>query len=103
MASKSDASEKSKRHGSAETAVRDGGLTALGKYEIKKKIGAGGMGAVYLATDVQLKRTVALKVLPKDKASNPTLKKRFKAEAQAAAHLKHRRAPFVQVPLLTEP
>ena len=62
---------------------------SLGKYSIQKKIGAGGMGAVFLATDTQLKRTVALKVLPKHKAENPTLVKRFKAEAQSAAHLKH--------------
>lgn len=64
-------------------------LKMLGKYQIEKKIGAGGMGAVYLARDTQLKRVVALKVLPKDKAENPTLVKRFKAEAQAAAQLRH--------------
>lgn len=64
-------------------------LKKVGKYEIVKKIGQGGMGAVFLAKDTQLKRQVALKVLPKDKAENPTLVKRFKAEAQAAAALKH--------------
>jgi eukaryotic-like serine/threonine-protein kinase len=64
-------------------------LKSLGKYQIKKRIGAGGMGAVYLALDSDLKRTVALKVLPREKADNATLVKRFKAEAQAAAHLKH--------------
>jgi serine/threonine protein kinase len=47
------------------------------------------MGAVYLAQDEQLKRQVALKVLPRDKAENPTLVRRFKSEAQAAAHLDH--------------
>ena len=61
----------------------------LGKYELRKKIGAGGMGAVYLALDTQLKRTVALKMLPREKAKNATLVKRFKAEAHAAAQLKH--------------
>ena len=61
----------------------------MGKYQLRKKIGAGGMGAVYLAVDKQLKRTVALKLLPRDKAGNPTLVKRFKAEAQAVAQLKH--------------
>jgi len=61
----------------------------IGKYEIQKKIGAGGMGAVYLALDPTLKRVCALKVLPRDKAANPTLVKRFKAEAQAAANLRH--------------
>lgn len=61
----------------------------IGKYEIQKKIGAGGMGAVYLAMDSTLRRTCALKVLPQDKASNPTLVKRFKAEARSAANLRH--------------
>jgi len=61
----------------------------IGKYVIEKRLGAGGMGAVYLAVDSTLKRQVALKVLPKDKAGNPTLVKRFKAEALAAAHLRH--------------
>ncbi len=61
----------------------------IGKYEIQKKIGAGGMGAVYLALDPMLNRVCALKVLPKDKARNPTLVRRFKAEAQAAANLRH--------------
>lgn len=64
-------------------------LKMLGKYQIEKRIGAGGMGTVYLARDMQLKRVVALKVLPRDKAQNPTLVKRFKAEAQAAAQLRH--------------
>src|SRR6266481_3085447 len=61
----------------------------IGKYEIQKKIGAGGMGAVYLALDPSLKRSCALKLLPQEKAKNPTLVRRFKAEAQAAAALRH--------------
>lgn len=64
-------------------------LKKIGKYEIQKKIGAGGMGAVYLASDTTLRRVCALKVLPQDKASNPTLVKRFKAEARSAANLRH--------------
>ena len=64
-------------------------LRKLGRYLIEKKVGAGGMGAVYRARDEQLKRTVALKVLPREKAKNPTLVKRFQSEAQAAAHLRH--------------
>ena len=65
------------------------GLRQLGRYTIIKKLGQGGMGTVFLATDTQLRRQVALKVLAKEKAENPTLVKRFKAEAQAAAALKH--------------
>ena len=61
----------------------------FGKYEVIKKIGSGGMGAVYLASDRDLKRTVALKILPPEKAENPTLVKRFKAEARSAAQLQH--------------
>ncbi|MBL4883226.1 MAG: serine/threonine protein kinase [Planctomycetaceae bacterium] len=61
----------------------------LGRYEIKKKLGSGGMGTVFLALDTDLNRLLALKVLPQDKAENPTLVKRFKAEAQAVAQLTH--------------
>ena len=65
------------------------GLSALGKYKIQRKVGSGGMGSVFLAVDQQLKRTVALKVLPKDKAANQTLVRRFKAEGQAGAQMEH--------------
>lgn len=65
------------------------GLKQIGRYAILKKLGQGGMGTVFLANDTQLRRQVALKVLPREKAENPTLVKRFKAEAQAAAQLKH--------------
>lgn len=61
----------------------------LGPYELKKKLGQGGMGAVYLAVDQNLKRQVALKILPREKAINPQLVKRFKAEAQNASQLTH--------------
>ena len=61
----------------------------MGKYTLVRKLGQGGMGSVFLATDTTLKRSVALKLLSPEKAENPTLKKRFQAEAQAAACLKH--------------
>ncbi len=61
----------------------------LGKYSIEKKLGQGGMGTVYLARDTQLKRLVAVKILPPDKAQNQVLVRRFEAEAQAAARLHH--------------
>lgn len=67
-----------------------GDLRTFGRYIIEKKLGEGGMGAVYRAVDSNLKRTVALKVLPRDKAKNDILVKRFQAEAQAAAQLRHK-------------
>src|SRR5437762_4492231 len=63
--------------------------TKLGRYEIRSKIGAGGMGEVYLAEDEQLHRKAALKVLPADVASNQDRMRRFKQEATAAAALNH--------------
>ncbi len=62
----------------------------LGKYALVKKLGEGGMGAVFLATDTQLKRQVALKILSKDAAKDTNAIKRFKSEAQAAALLQHK-------------
>jgi serine/threonine-protein kinase len=63
--------------------------TKLGRYEIRSKLGAGGMGEVYLAEDSQLRRRVALKILPGDLASNQDRMRRFIQEAQAAAALNH--------------
>ena len=63
--------------------------TRLGRYEIRSKIGAGGMGEVYLAQDTKLDRTVALKVLPAELASNRDRLRRFAQEAKAAAALNH--------------
>jgi serine/threonine protein kinase/Tol biopolymer transport system component len=63
--------------------------TQLGRYEIRLKIGAGGMGEVYLAEDTQLHRRVALKILPAEVAFNQDRMRRFNQEAQAAAALNH--------------
>src|SRR5438445_12354960 len=63
--------------------------TRLGRYEIRAKIGEGGMGEVYLAEDTRLHRKVALKVLPADLASNQDRMRRFEQEATAAAALNH--------------
>jgi serine/threonine protein kinase len=65
------------------------GGTKLGRYEIRSKIGAGGMGEVYLAQDTKLGRRVALKVLPAEVASNQDRMSRFVQEAKAAAALNH--------------
>ncbi len=58
-------------------------------YEIREKLGAGGMGEVWLASDSKLGRDVALKVLPGIMASDPDRMARFKREAQVLASLNH--------------
>src|SRR2546421_3180936 len=63
--------------------------TRLGRYEIRSKIGAGGMGEVYLAEDSQLHRKVALKILPVELTQNKDRLRRFELEAQSAAALNH--------------
>ena len=61
----------------------------LGKYLLKSRLGKGGMGVVYLATDSRLKRDVAVKVLPRSMSSNPVAVKRFLREARVAASISH--------------
>lgn len=63
--------------------------TRLGRYEIRSKLGAGGMGEVYLAEDTKLDRKIALKILPTDVASNKDRMARFVREAKSAAALNH--------------
>ena len=65
------------------------GGTRVQHYRIVEKIGAGGMGEVYLAEDTKLSRKVALKFLPSYMAQDPDLRGRFTREAQAAAKLDH--------------
>jgi eukaryotic-like serine/threonine-protein kinase len=63
--------------------------TRLGPYELTAPLGAGGMGEVYRATDTNLARQVAIKVLPGDVASDPDRLARFDREARALAALNH--------------
>jgi eukaryotic-like serine/threonine-protein kinase len=63
--------------------------TQVGHYLIIEKIGAGGMGEVYLAQDTRLERRVALKFMPAQFASDQDFVSRFRREAQAAARLDH--------------
>jgi serine/threonine protein kinase len=61
----------------------------LGAYEIVGLIGAGGMGEVYRARDTNLKRSVAIKVLPEAFASEVERLARFQREAEVLASLNH--------------
>jgi serine/threonine protein kinase len=61
----------------------------IGHYRIVEKIGAGGMGEVYLAEDTRLMRKVAIKFLPIHLAAKDDVKSRFLREAQAVAKLNH--------------
>jgi eukaryotic-like serine/threonine-protein kinase len=63
--------------------------TRLGVYEITAQIGAGGMGEVYHAIDSNLKRAVAIKVLPASVAGDPDRLARFQREAEVLAALNH--------------
>ena len=62
----------------AETAAK------LGRYEIRSKLGEGGMGEVYRAQDTKLDRKVTLKILPAELASHRDRTERFVREAKSA-------------------
>ena len=65
-------------------------VAAVGNaYDIESEIGRGGMAVVYQATDVRLRRRVAIKVLPPELAFRPDVRSRFLREAQTAAQLSH--------------
>ncbi|MEO6222835.1 MAG: SUMF1/EgtB/PvdO family nonheme iron enzyme [Vicinamibacterales bacterium] len=66
-----------------------GAGSRLGRYEIRSKIGAGGMAEVYLAEDTDLGRRVAIKLLPPDTSADDHARKRLLREARAAATLDH--------------
>lgn len=61
----------------------------LGGYRILQQLGAGGMGVVYLAEDISLKRKIAIKVLPPGAVTDSNARDRFFREARAAANLEH--------------
>lgn len=84
-------------HASTKAADAIGDLSGqkVGDFQILRRIGRGGMGHVYLAEQLSLKRKVALKFLKPELASNPTALSRFRREAEAVARLTH--ANIVQV------
>jgi len=61
----------------------------IGRYEVIKELGKGGMAVVYLASDPYIKRQVAVKVLPKQFTHDPEFRDRFQQEAQVVAGLEH--------------
>jgi eukaryotic-like serine/threonine-protein kinase len=63
--------------------------TRIGPYEIKSRLGEGGMGIVYRARDTQLQRDVALKLLPENFVTDADRLARFQREAQVLASLNH--------------
>jgi len=64
-------------------------LTSISRYRILQKLGAGGMGEVYLAEDTKLGRKIALKVLSEELTANRDRLIRFDQEAYAASALNH--------------
>lgn len=90
----------------------DDELGRLGPYRILKVLGSGGMGVVFLAEDLELKRRVALKAMHPAMAASASARERFQREAQAMAAIEHehivtifhvgrdRGVPFLAMPLL---
>ncbi len=66
----------------------DGSLLG-GRYRLRARLAAGGMGAIHVATDEQLGRTVAVKLLRSELSDDPVFVERFRREARAAASLSH--------------
>ncbi|MCA9574320.1 MAG: serine/threonine-protein kinase [Polyangiales bacterium] len=65
------------------------GYVVAGRFEVKRKLGEGGMGTVYLATQTQLRRDVALKVILPQHAARHGARTRFEREARVASALRH--------------
>src|SRR4029450_5288728 len=64
----------------------DTGPAAIGRYQVRDRLGQGGMGVLFLALDPAIDRLVALKVL---RVNNPEIRERFVREARLAARLQH--------------
>lgn len=64
-------------------------LRSLDRFRVVRKLGAGGMGEVFLAEDTRLGRRVALKLLPQGLLADPEIRRRFSQEARAVSALNH--------------
>src|SRR4029079_17209900 len=84
--SKNSQSRDSRLRGDAMSVARG---TRFGPYEIAALIGVGGMGEVYRATDTNLKRDVALKLLPENFVTDATRLARLQPQAEVLAALNH--------------
>src|SRR5665213_3340847 len=73
----------------AQTSGKMGMPTEFGRYRVRKQLGGGGMGAVYLVENTELKREEALKVPHFGIGDDPQMRERFLREARAAAQLDH--------------
>jgi serine/threonine protein kinase len=65
------------------------GSRSIGRYQIERELGRGGMAVVFLAYDPQIKRSVAIKVLPAQFMTAPAFRSRFRHEAEIVARLRH--------------
>jgi tRNA A-37 threonylcarbamoyl transferase component Bud32 len=72
-----------------ETLRRQAAARQLGPYQLKRRLGVGGMGEVYLAEHVLLKQPCAVKLIRPDRAGDARQVARFEREVRAMAHLKH--------------
>ena len=79
-------------HGSGGSSADNFTGQIWGDFELGKKIGQGGMGAVYLGRQISLDRPVAIKVLPSNLSHDPNFRKRFELEAKAVAQIT---CPFI--------
>ena len=75
------------REATSDVTRRD--FSHIGRYEIQRRLGVGGMGALYLARDPGLDRLVAIKLLKDDFQDDPELRERFIREARSVARLRH--------------